>query len=281
MPAELNAVSPGRHILATWVHSSSNAQSFCPVHASTNAPGRLASIVTARNGQRQKFRKRVESRDLRPRTPQNDPQIPLKSHFLTDGSPESTTRLFNFFRFVGGFGVRLCSIASSMYIAEMAPPAKRGGLGMMYQLAIVVGHAVAPLITFVVTKILKPSLWSYRRRHPRKPLAAGLAVDVFLSVISISYGNWLPASSAANQRSPDDRQKLHINRLDHLQSEAIHMLQECGECKQSVSTSAEVCPHCGYRLMGRENLVLCRTCNKRCPSSRPPTRYDQQILPVL
>jgi len=73
---------------------------------------------------------------------------------LSDGSAESTMRVFNVFRFVGGLGVGLCSIASPMYITEMAPSAKRGGLGMMYQLAIVAGHATAPLIAFVVIKVL-------------------------------------------------------------------------------------------------------------------------------
>ena len=73
---------------------------------------------------------------------------------LSDGSADSTMRIFNFFRFVGGLGVGLCSIASPMYIAEMAPANRRGGLGMMYQLAIVVGHAVAPLIAFIILKVL-------------------------------------------------------------------------------------------------------------------------------
>jgi MFS transporter, SP family, arabinose:H+ symporter len=46
---------------------------------------------------------------------------------------------FNVFRIVGGVGVGLCSIASPMYTNEIAPARWRGGLGFMYQLAIVVG----------------------------------------------------------------------------------------------------------------------------------------------
>jgi hypothetical protein len=38
------------------------------------------------------------------------------------------------------------------------------------------------------------------------------------------------------------------------------MLQPCPECKNSVSGTAESCPHCGYRLRGRENLVHCPRC---------------------
>ena len=38
------------------------------------------------------------------------------------------------------------------------------------------------------------------------------------------------------------------------------MLQPCPECKQSVSETAEMCPHCGYRLLGRAHLVPCPHC---------------------
>jgi len=71
------------------------------------------------------------------------------------GSRGSTLAVFNFFRFVGGLGVGLCSVASPMYIAEIAPAGKRGRLGLMYQLAIVLGHAVAPLIAFCIIYFLR------------------------------------------------------------------------------------------------------------------------------
>ena len=74
---------------------------------------------------------------------------------LGDGSNKSTMFYFNLFRFVGGLGVGLCSVASPMYIAEIAPSTKRGGLGLMYQLAIVVGHAVAPLIAYLIIVVLR------------------------------------------------------------------------------------------------------------------------------
>lgn len=72
-----------------------------------------------------------------------------------DGSRYSTLLVFNLFRFVGGVGVGLCSVASPMYIAEIAPASKRGRLGMMYQLAIVLGSAVAPLIALVIVRVLR------------------------------------------------------------------------------------------------------------------------------
>jgi SP family arabinose:H+ symporter-like MFS transporter len=55
---------------------------------------------------------------------------------------------FNLFRIVGGVGVGLCSIASPMYTNEIAPARWRGGLGFMYQLAIVVGSVAAALVAW-------------------------------------------------------------------------------------------------------------------------------------
>jgi len=69
-------------------------------------------------------------------------------------SDQSVMLVFNVFRIVGGLGLGLCSIASPMFIAEVAPPAKRGRLGLTYQLAIVVGHITAPAIGYVVVVML-------------------------------------------------------------------------------------------------------------------------------
>ncbi|MAD81094.1 MAG: hypothetical protein CMJ50_09670 [Planctomycetaceae bacterium] len=76
---------------------------------------------------------------------------------LSGSSDQSIITVFNIFRAIGGLGVGLCSIASPMYIAEVAPPKKRGQLGMMYQLAIVCGHVVAPLIGYLVVISLPQS----------------------------------------------------------------------------------------------------------------------------
>ena len=74
---------------------------------------------------------------------------------LSDGTPAGVMASFNVFRFVGGLGVGLCSIASPMYIAELAPPAKRGRFGLLYQLAIVLGSAVAPLVAWGIVAWLR------------------------------------------------------------------------------------------------------------------------------
>ena len=65
---------------------------------------------------------------------------------------------FNIFRIVGGIGVGLCSLASPMYICEVSPPRMRGGLGIMYQLAIVVGSVAAPFVSFLIMKLAPESV---------------------------------------------------------------------------------------------------------------------------
>jgi SP family arabinose:H+ symporter-like MFS transporter len=69
--------------------------------------------------------------------------------------------LFNAFRILGGVGVGLCSVASPMYIAEIAPHRMRGRLGIMYQLAIVVGSTAAPLVAYVLVRTF-PDAVSWR-----------------------------------------------------------------------------------------------------------------------
>jgi SP family arabinose:H+ symporter-like MFS transporter len=68
---------------------------------------------------------------------------------------------FNVFRIVGGIGVGFCSIASPMYTNEIAPARWRGGLGFMYQLAIVVGSILAALVAWLLVKWL-PAAESWR-----------------------------------------------------------------------------------------------------------------------
>jgi SP family arabinose:H+ symporter-like MFS transporter len=69
--------------------------------------------------------------------------------------------LFNAFRMLGGVGVGLCSVASPMYIAEIAPHKMRGKLGIMYQLAIVVGSTAAPLVAYILVRLF-PDTVSWR-----------------------------------------------------------------------------------------------------------------------
>ena len=64
-----------------------------------------------------------------------------------------TIFVFNTFRIVCGFGAGVGMVAIPMYIAEMAPAKIRGALGTVYQLAIVVGSAAAPLVAYPIMHI--------------------------------------------------------------------------------------------------------------------------------
>ncbi|HNV20886.1 MAG TPA: sugar porter family MFS transporter, partial [Candidatus Hydrogenedentes bacterium] len=88
---------------------------------------------------------------------------------------------FNVFRIVGGVGVGLCSVASPMYISEVAPPRMRGGLGTMYQLAIVVGSIAAPFVSFIIVKVASPETgWRWMFASELLPIAVFLVLIAFL-----------------------------------------------------------------------------------------------------
>lgn len=65
---------------------------------------------------------------------------------------------FNAWRIVGGVGIGLASVASPMYIAEVAPASRRGQLGLLYQLAITIGAVSATLVSYYAALLLDPAV---------------------------------------------------------------------------------------------------------------------------
>jgi sugar porter (SP) family MFS transporter len=120
-------------------------------------------------------------------------------------SDQSAMAVFNVFRIVGGLGVGLCSIASPMFIAEVAPPAKRGRLGLMYQLAIVVGHIVAPAIGYLVVITLPQTdgVAQIAWQQPWRWMFASETVCVLLFVIFVFSLPRSPRWLAYKGRSDD------------------------------------------------------------------------------
>lgn len=55
---------------------------------------------------------------------------------------------FSFFRFLGGIGIGISSVAAPTYISEISTPATRGKLGAMYQFNIVFGILIAFLSNY-------------------------------------------------------------------------------------------------------------------------------------
>lgn len=59
---------------------------------------------------------------------------------------------FVFYRIIGGIGVGIASMVSPMYIAEIAPPSKRGSLVALNQFAIIFGMLVVYFVNYFIAK---------------------------------------------------------------------------------------------------------------------------------
>ncbi|QIK54549.1 D-xylose transporter XylE [Dysgonomonas sp. HDW5A] len=59
---------------------------------------------------------------------------------------------FVFYRIIGGVGVGIASMVSPMYIAEIAPPEKRGSLVALNQFAIIFGMLVVYFVNYFIAK---------------------------------------------------------------------------------------------------------------------------------
>lgn len=128
---------------------------------------------------------------------------------------------FNIFRFVGGVGVGLCSIASPMYIAEVAPPRIRGALGILYQLALVVGALCSLVVSYFLAQHLPESV-SWRWMFFSETVAiAGFAICLFFIPRS---PRWLA------QRGRDGQALEILTRIDGPE----HARKELAEIRESL-----------------------------------------------
>ncbi len=129
---------------------------------------------------------------------------------------------FNVFRIVGGVGVGLCSIASPMYIAEVAPSRNRGALGFMYQLAIVVGMVLSILIAyFFAGWFAETTGWRWMFGSEMVPI---LVFVVFLTMIP-ETPRWLAA------RGLEPQALAVLQRIGG----AEYAEQQMGEIRESLS----------------------------------------------
>jgi MFS transporter, SP family, xylose:H+ symportor len=80
--------------------------------------------------------------------------LPDKLNFLG----ATTLSSFIIYRIIGGIGVGLASMISPMYIAEVAPAEKRGGLVSWNQFAIILGMVVVYFVNYFIAKG-KPTKW--------------------------------------------------------------------------------------------------------------------------
>lgn len=81
------------------------------------------------------------------------------SAFGTALAPDPYT--FSFFRFIGGLGIGVSSVAAPTYISEIATPATRGRLGALYQFNIVFGILVAFLSNYFLEGVGGDNDWRW------------------------------------------------------------------------------------------------------------------------
>ena len=81
------------------------------------------------------------------------------SAFGTALAPDPYT--FSFFRFVGGLGIGVSSVAAPTYISEISTPATRGRLGALYQFNIVFGILVAFLSNYFLEGVGGENDWRW------------------------------------------------------------------------------------------------------------------------
>ena len=68
---------------------------------------------------------------------------------------------FSFFRFVGGLGIGVSSVAAPTYISEISTPSNRGKLGALYQFNIVFGILVAFLSNYFLEGVGGENDWRW------------------------------------------------------------------------------------------------------------------------
>ncbi len=68
---------------------------------------------------------------------------------------------FSFFRFIGGLGIGVSSVAAPTYISEISTPANRGRLGALYQFNIVFGILIAFLSNYFLEGVGGSNDWRW------------------------------------------------------------------------------------------------------------------------
>lgn len=64
-------------------------------------------------------------------------------------------------RFIGGVGIGISTVASPLFISEIAPPASRGRLAGMFQFNIVFGIVIAFLSNYLIGKYMGENAWRW------------------------------------------------------------------------------------------------------------------------
>ncbi|MBK9106840.1 MAG: sugar porter family MFS transporter [Saprospiraceae bacterium] len=103
---------------------------------------------------------------------------------------------FIIFRFMGGLGIGISTIAAPLYISEISPPEKRGKLTGMFQFNIVFGILIA-YISNALLSHLGPDAW----RYMLGVLAIPSAIYIFLCMNLPESPRWLILRRKDNKKA--------------------------------------------------------------------------------
>ncbi len=117
---------------------------------------------------------------------------------------------FSFFRFIGGLGIGISSVAAPTYISEISTPANRGRLGALYQFNIVFGILIAFLSNYFLKGIGGANDWRW--------MLGVLAIPSFIYsalVISVPESpRWLITNRTDNTKAKTILSKLGVSDPD-------------------------------------------------------------------
>jgi SP family arabinose:H+ symporter-like MFS transporter len=130
------------------------------------------------------------------------------------------------FRFIGGVGVGVASLASPMYIAEVSPAARRGRLGLMYQLAIVVGAIMSNVVAYYIVKYIPNNDLNWRWMFAS--IIPLVAVFIFLLTRVPQSPRWLAGRGLEGEAS------AVLTRIDG----AKHARAEMQEIRESLKAES-------------------------------------------
>ena len=128
---------------------------------------------------------------------------------------------FSFFRFIGGLGIGVSSVAAPTYISEISTPATRGRLGAMYQFNIVFGILVAFLSNYFLAGLGGDHDWRWMLGVMAVP---SLIYTVMVRTIPESP-RWLIAKKNDNATAKNVLIKLGVTNPDEVISSVATSIQ--------------------------------------------------------